>query len=81
MPIYIHTNQQTSGPFEENGVRAWLQAGQISPEVLACPQGASEWLPLRTLLPGPAHPQSSAARSRRPLRQCLTHNQLPDGRV
>ena len=34
MSIYIQTNQQASGPFEENAVAAWLQAGQLSPEVL-----------------------------------------------
>jgi hypothetical protein len=58
MSIYIHVNQQTSGPYEENAVTAWLQAGQLSPEALACRQGASAWQPLRTLLPAQARPSA-----------------------
>lgn len=50
MSIYINVNQQTSGPFEENAVAAWLQAGQLSPEVLACQHGANQWRPLRDVL-------------------------------
>jgi hypothetical protein len=52
MSIYINVNQQTSGPFEENAIAAWLQAGQLSPEVLACRHGANQWLPLREVLTG-----------------------------
>ena len=50
MSIYIHTNKETTGPFEDDAVVAWLQAGQLSPEVLACRHGASHWLPLREVL-------------------------------
>jgi GYF domain 2 len=50
LSIYINTNQQTSGPFEESAVVAWLRAGKLSPDVLACRHGASQWLPLRDLL-------------------------------
>jgi hypothetical protein len=53
MSIYIYNNQQTSGPFEENAVAAWLHAGQISPDALACPQGATQWRPIRELFPAP----------------------------
>jgi hypothetical protein len=60
MSIYIQTNQQSSGPFEESAVAAWLQAGQLSPNVLACREGAREWQPLRTLIPGSAQPPAFA---------------------
>jgi len=49
MSIYIRANQQTSGPYEESAVMAWLHAGQVSPEVLACRHGATQWQPLRSL--------------------------------
>lgn len=52
MSIYLNVNQQTSGPFEENVIAGWLQAGQLSPEVLACRHGASQWLPLKEVLTG-----------------------------
>jgi hypothetical protein len=59
MSIYINVNQQTSGPFEENAVTAWLQAGQLSPEVLACQHGATQWRPLRDVLTVATQPGAS----------------------
>lgn len=56
MPIYINDRQQTTGPYEESTVLAWLQTGQISPDTLACPQGATQWQPLRILFPVPGQP-------------------------
>lgn len=58
MSIYIHTNEQTTGPFEDDAVMAWLQTGQLSPEVLACRHGATQWQPLRTLLPVQGQPSA-----------------------
>jgi hypothetical protein len=60
MSIYININQQTSGPFEENAIAAWLQAGQLSPEVLACQHGATQWQPLRDVLTVGTQPAAHA---------------------
>lgn len=51
MSIYIHKNNQQSGPFEEAKVLEWLKNGQLSNEDLACREGASDWQPLRILFP------------------------------
>lgn len=53
MSIYLHINQQTAGPYEESTVLSWLQTARISPDVLACPQGATEWRPLRDFFSAP----------------------------
>ena len=50
VPIYIHKNNQTFGPYEESAIRGWLQNGQCSPNDMACRQGMNQWQPLNTLL-------------------------------
>ena len=51
MSIYIHRNNQQTGPFEEHAVLAWLRGGQLSGEDLACRAGENKWRPLKTLFP------------------------------
>lgn len=60
MSIYIQVNQKTVGPFEEHAVLALLHNERLSPEVLACRQGGSEWQPLRIVLTNPARPSDTS---------------------
>jgi hypothetical protein len=43
---YIHLNDQTTGPFPEDDVRAKLRAGEIKEETLIAKEGDSGWTPL-----------------------------------
>ncbi len=46
MSIYIHKNNQQSGPFEEAKVLEMLRVGQLSPNDFGIRQGAGQWQPL-----------------------------------
>lgn len=60
MSIYIQSNQNAMGPYEESIVTAWLKSGQVSPNALACRHGANQWLPLKEVLAGAATGQAVA---------------------
>ncbi|MEP7148297.1 MAG: DUF4339 domain-containing protein [Acidobacteriota bacterium] len=49
--IYIHKNNQQTGPYEEHVVLDQLKSGFLKPEDLAIRQGDSQWEPLRTMFP------------------------------
>ncbi len=44
--IYIHKNNQQTGPYEEHVVLDQLKSGFLKPEDMAIRQGASQWEPL-----------------------------------
>jgi len=43
---YIHLNEQTSGPFSEDEMRAKLRAGEITNDTFVAKEGNTEWVPL-----------------------------------
>lgn len=49
--IYIHKNNQQSGPYEEHVVLDQLRSGFLKPEDMAIRQGETQWQPLRTMFP------------------------------
>ncbi len=49
--IYIHKNNQQTGPYEEHVVLDQLKSGFLAPEDLGIRQGDSQWEPLRTMFP------------------------------
>ena len=49
--IYIHKNNQQSGPYEEHVVLDQLRSGFLKPEDMAIRQGENQWQPLRTMFP------------------------------
>ncbi len=49
--IYIHKNNQQTGPYEEHVVLDQLKSGFLKPEDMAIRQGDKEWQPLRTMFP------------------------------
>ena len=51
MPIYIHKNNQQSGPYEEHLILDQLKSGLLRPDDMAIRQGDSQWQPLRTMFP------------------------------
>jgi hypothetical protein len=75
MSIYININQQAQGPFEESAITAWLQAGQLSPNVMACRHGANQWLPLQEVMNGATTGQAVVdwARQTFPTRVQINH--------
>ena len=50
MSIYLFLNEQQSGPYTEDHLRAMLAAGSISPAQLAWRDGLPGWQPLNTIL-------------------------------
>jgi hypothetical protein len=48
MPTLIYKNEQQSGPFEDEELRAALQSGTYSLDDLGWQEGMAEWQPLRT---------------------------------
>ena len=61
MPIYIHKNNQQSGPYEEHVVLDQLRNGFLQPDDMAIRQGDSQWQPLRTMFPGVERTSSTPA--------------------
>ena len=68
--IYIHKNNQQSGPYEEHVVLDQLRSGFLKPEDMAIRQGETQWQPLRTMFPSvvpvptspsPASPPAASA--------------------
>ena len=49
--IYIHKNNQQSGPYEEHLVLDQLRSGLLKPEDMAIRQGDTQWQTLRTMFP------------------------------
>jgi hypothetical protein len=48
---FIHLNQQTTGPFSEDEVRAKFHAGEIKEDTLVAKEGSAQWTPLsKTIL-------------------------------
>ncbi len=43
---FIHLNQQTTGPFSEDEVRAKFRAGEIKEDTLVAKAGSAHWTPL-----------------------------------
>jgi hypothetical protein len=43
---FIHLNQQTTGPFSEDEVRAKFHAGEIKEDTLVAKEGSAHWIPL-----------------------------------
>lgn len=43
---FIHLNQQTTGPFSEDEVRAKFHAGEITEDTLVAKEGSTQWTPL-----------------------------------
>jgi tetratricopeptide (TPR) repeat protein len=48
--IYLYKNGSQSGPFPIAHVRAWLKAGRVKETDQAWYEGASEWMPLSSVL-------------------------------
>jgi hypothetical protein len=43
---FIHLNEQTTGPFSEDEVRAKFRAGEIKEDTLVAKEGSAHWTPL-----------------------------------
>jgi hypothetical protein len=43
---FIHRDQQTTGPFSEDEVRAKFHAGEIQEDTLVAKEGSTHWIPL-----------------------------------
>ena len=43
---FIHLNQQTTGPFSEDEVRAKFRSGEIKEDTLVAKEGSAHWTPL-----------------------------------
>jgi hypothetical protein len=43
---FIHLNEQTTGPFSEDEVRAKFHAGEIKEDTLVAKEGSAHWIPL-----------------------------------
>ena len=43
---FIHRDQQTTGPFSEDEVRAKFRAGEIQEDTLVAKEGSTHWIPL-----------------------------------
>lgn len=54
MAIYIHKNNQQSGPFEEAKILEMLGNGQLSPNDLGIRNDEKQWQPLKVLYPNAA---------------------------
>lgn len=65
MSVYINTNGQQSGPFDEEAVIAQLKNGQLSPDNLAIRQGETEWQKLGAMFPGAAAPANAPSTFRK----------------
>ena len=63
MSIYIYKNQQSSGPYSEADIAAWLRSGQLIGTDLACRAGTATWQPLADIISVVPAPQSLAAYS------------------
>ena len=50
LKIYLHRNGSTYGPYAEETLRVFQEAGQVGPEDLACRSGSEEWVHLGELL-------------------------------
>src|SRR5579862_6585396 len=65
MHIYIAQNGASTGPYDEEQVRAMLGAGVFSPDDLAWRDGMPDWQPLHVLLdlrqPPPLPTESAGA--------------------
>src|SRR5580692_1702910 len=46
MNIFIHQNNETTGPFDEDTLREMLKSGQLLLLTFACLEGESTWRPL-----------------------------------
>ncbi|CAN5256165.1 hypothetical protein BH20ACI1_BH20ACI1_04110 [soil metagenome] len=55
MAIYIHKNNQQSGPFEEAKILEMLGNGQLSPNDFGIRNDEKQWQPLKDLYPNAAH--------------------------
>ena len=64
MNYYLARDGQTYGPYPQETFPAMLQQGQVVPQDLVCPEGASDWVELSTVpalsgaMPAPAAPFS-----------------------
>lgn len=56
MQLYLHQNDEATGPFEAVDVRDLLRDGVLSPDVLAWHEGATDWRPVGELLQIPLPP-------------------------
>jgi exodeoxyribonuclease V gamma subunit len=50
LKILIHRNGANYGPYSEDSLRGFLEAGHVGPEDLACRSGSEEWVLLGDLL-------------------------------
>ncbi len=83
MPVYIHKNNQQSGPFEESRILESLAAGQLSPDDLAIREGEREWKPLKELFPNVSNnlhiPRSNLANVNAPVQTASNLGQKKSG--
>ncbi|MCB1125706.1 MAG: DUF4339 domain-containing protein, partial [Verrucomicrobiae bacterium] len=56
MQLYLHQDDETTGPFEVADVSEMLSDGVLSPDVLAWHEGAADWRPVGELLQIPLPP-------------------------
>lgn len=61
MSIFINSNGQQSGPFDENVVIKQLRSGQLSLDDMAIRQGENDWQPLGKMFPEQAAPAPAVA--------------------
>ena len=78
---YVFIGNEAAGPYSVEEIAQLLQSGEISPEVLAVPEGSEDWVPLNQLIrietgtpqaprgpltAGPQRPDSAEMRKPRP---------------
>ncbi len=59
MNVFIHKNQQQTGPFSQDDIYAMLDRREITPQDLAWTEGLPDWQPLSKLLPQQAKSAAS----------------------
>ncbi|HWB60327.1 MAG TPA: GYF domain-containing protein [Chthoniobacteraceae bacterium] len=61
MNVFIHQNNETVGPFDENALREMLDSGQILMLTFARLEGESGWRPLSEIMTAKEKPAAKAA--------------------
>jgi hypothetical protein len=80
MRVYIHKNNQQSGPFEESQILEWLASGQLSPNDMVVRQGETQWQPLYLLFPHAARQQPIAFQHPSQAGSSVAHTINPPGK-
>ncbi len=46
---WLSAGKNTEGPFPMQDISGWLKSGQLSPDIMACPEGSTTWHRLRDI--------------------------------